>query len=108
MGKSNPIIQKVLQPDGSNPTDKFLANEEDRKRREEELTKWLEKLKEASLKDGEYPGGRRVEAVLKELIVSVKRDSVEMAVVRLLLKRKGWSLRIQRVAMQERNWRLSK
>ena len=63
----------------------------------------MEKLKEASVEDGKNPGGRKVQRILRELIGSIKREEVEVLILRQLLKHKQWSNRIQQIAREEFN-----
>lgn len=107
MSRSNPIIQRLLGPDGNRGFDKQLINEAERERQEALVREWMEKLKDASLEDGKNPGGHHVARILRQLIVGIKQDEVELLVLRQLLKHKQWSNRIQQMARKELNWRLS-
>lgn len=108
MSKSNPIVQKLLQPDGVDSTEKLVHTQVAQEKIGAEVRAWQGRLSEAGLEDGKYPGNRRVEKVVRDLVLGVKREEVEMVVLRTLLRNKQWSNRIQQIARRELNWKTVK
>ncbi len=104
MSKTNPIMQRVLSPDGDYPMDKLLVTEEDKLRQAEEFQVWLDKFKEAGERDGLYPGSRYVERVFRELVSETKKGAVDILVIKTLVKRSGWGRRFLGEGAQSVVW----